>query len=62
MEDETISILDKFALHGKDTSQYLDGGSAYHCNLEQYPTKEAFMKLLDVAVKRAVNTSVSILK
>ena len=51
VEDEEISILDKFSLHGKDTSQYLDGGSAYHCNLESYPTKEGFMKLLDVAVK-----------
>lgn len=51
VEDEDISILDKFTLHGKDTSQYLDGGSAYHCNLESYPTKEGFMKLLDVAVK-----------
>jgi len=51
VEDEEISVLDKFALHGKDTSQYLDGGSAYHCNLESYPTKEGFMKLLDVAVR-----------
>lgn len=51
VEDDDISVLDKFALHGKDTSQYLDGGSAYHCNLESYPTKEGFMKLLDVAVK-----------
>lgn len=51
VEDEDISILDKFSLHGKDTSQFLDGGSAYHCNLESYPTKEGFMKLLDVAVK-----------
>jgi len=44
-------VLDKFALHGKDTSQFLDGGSAYHCNLESYPTKEGFMKLIDVSVK-----------
>lgn len=51
VEDEDISILDKFSLHGKDTSQFLDGGSAYHCNLESYPTKEGFVKLLDVAVK-----------
>lgn len=51
VEDNDISVIDKFSLHGKDTSQYLDGGSAYHCNLESYPTKEGFMKLLDVAVK-----------
>lgn len=51
VEDDEVSVLDKFALHGKDTSQFLDGGSAYHCNLEGYPTKEGFMKLLDVSVK-----------
>jgi len=50
VEDEEVSVLDKFALHGRDTSQYLDGGSAYHCNLEGYPSKEGFMKLLDVSV------------
>lgn len=51
VEDEELSILDKFSLHGKDTSQFLDGGSAYHCNLEAYPTKEGFKKLIDVSVK-----------
>ena len=51
VEDNDISILDKFALHGKDTSKFLDGGSAYHCNLEAYPTKEGFKKLIDVSVK-----------
>lgn len=51
VEDDDISVLDKFALHGRETSQYLDGGSAYHCNLESYPTQEQFKKLLDVAVK-----------
>ena len=51
VEDSDISIIDKFILHGRDTSQFLDGGSAYHCNLESYPTKEGFKKLLDVAVK-----------
>ena len=50
VEDDSVSVLDKFALHGKDTSRYLDGGSAYHCNLEGYPTAEAFKKLLNVAV------------
>ena len=50
VEDDSVSVLDKFSLHGKDTSRYLDGGSAYHCNLEGYPTAEAFKKLLNVAV------------
>ena len=51
VEDNEISVLDKFALHGKQTTQYLDGGSAYHCNLESYSTQEGFKKLIDVAVK-----------
>jgi ribonucleoside-triphosphate reductase len=50
VEDNNISIFDKMSLHGKDTSQYLDGGSAYHCNLEEYPTAQTFEKLLDAAV------------
>jgi anaerobic ribonucleoside-triphosphate reductase len=51
VEDRSISILDKFILHGKRFMKYLDGGSAYHCNLEDYPTKETFKKLLSVAAK-----------
>ena len=42
VEDDSISILEKFELHGKNIMQYLDGGSAYHCNLEETPTKEGF--------------------
>lgn len=51
VEDDKISILEKFILHGKNVMQYLDGGSAYHCNLEETPTKEGFKKLLDVSAK-----------
>lgn len=49
VEDDNISSTEKFELHGKEFMQYLDGGSAYHCNLEEAPTKEGFKKLLDVA-------------
>ena len=49
VEDDNISVTEKFELHGKEFMQYLDGGSAYHCNLEEIPSKEAFKKLLDVA-------------
>jgi ribonucleoside-triphosphate reductase (formate) len=49
VEDNNISTTEKFELHGKDFMQYLDGGSAYHCNLEEAPNKEGFKKLLDVA-------------
>ena len=51
VEDDDISSTEKFVLHGKEFMQFLDGGSAYHCNLEQAPTKEGFRKLLNVAAK-----------
>lgn len=50
VEDE-LSALEKFQLHGKETMQFLDGGSAYHCNLEEAPNQEGFRKLLHVAAK-----------
>jgi ribonucleoside-triphosphate reductase len=55
VEDESINILDKFVLHGRQYNQYLDGGSALHLNLEEYPTREGFRKLLDVAASTGCN-------
>lgn len=55
VEDESVNIIDKFYLHGHEYIQFLDGGSAYHCNLEEYPTKEGFLKLLNVAAKTGCN-------
>ncbi len=55
VEDESQNLIDKFYLHGNDYIQYLDGGSAYHCNLEEYPTQEGFRKLLDVAAFTGCN-------
>ena len=49
VEDNSVTELDKFGMHGSKVMQHLDGGSAYHCNLEEYPTKEGFKKLLRVA-------------
>lgn len=49
VEDESVSILEKFEMHGKEFMEGLDGGSAYHCNLDEYPTQEGFRKLLKVA-------------
>lgn len=51
VEDDEVSVLDKFEMMGSKTCGSLDGGSAYHCNLEEYPNKETFIKLLNVAVK-----------
>lgn len=49
--ESDMSVLDKIVLHGRQTTQFLDGGSALHLNLEEYPTKETFSKLLKVVVK-----------
>lgn len=51
VEDDSVSVTEKFILHGKEFMNYLDGGSAYHCNLEEAPSKEGFKKLLDVAAR-----------
>lgn len=51
VEDEDLTSIDKFVLHGEETTKYLDGGSALHLNLEDTPTKETCDKLLSVAVK-----------
>lgn len=44
-------MLDKFILHGRQTSDYCDGGSALHCNLEDHLSKEQYLKLIDFAIK-----------
>lgn len=55
VEDSEIDPIDKFFLHGKENLQYLDGGSALHLNLEEFPTKESYKKLYIVAAKVGCN-------
>ena len=43
--------MDKFVLHGKLMTQYLDGGSALHANLDEHLTKEQYQKIMEVAVQ-----------
>jgi len=51
VEDPTTSVLDKFVLHGRQFTQYLDGGSALHCNLDEHLSKEQYRMLMDYAIK-----------
>ena len=51
VEDYSLSLIDKFKLHGSEIMQYLDGGSALHLNLENYPSYEAAKKVLNIAAK-----------
>ena len=55
VEDENIDIVDKFIIHGKENLQYLDGGSALHLNLEEYPNKEGYKKLYYLAAETGCN-------
>ena len=49
VEDENVSIIDKFILHGEKLTKYLDGGSALHANLQEHLTKDQYLHLLQVA-------------
>ena len=55
VEDERINVLDKIILHGKEIIQYLDGGSALHLNLEETPSKDGFIKLLNATALSGCN-------
>ena len=52
---DNTSVLDKFILHGKQTYQFTDGGSALHCNLEEHLSKEQYLKLIDFAIQEGTN-------
>ena len=51
VEDTSLTVLDKFKLHGKEYVQYLDGGSALHMNLDEHLSKEQYRNLLRVAAE-----------
>lgn len=52
---DNTSVLDKFILHGKQTYQYTDGGSAAHINLDSHLSKEQYLKLIDFAIKEGTS-------
>ena len=50
VEDSSYDIITKMYLQGKDFSGCLDGGSAYHCNLNEHLTKKQYRRLMDIAI------------
>lgn len=52
---DNTSVIDKFVLHGHQTYQYTDGGSAAHINLEDHLSKEQYLKLIDFAIANGTN-------
>ncbi len=55
VEDPSISILEKFRLHGAPYIEHLTGGSALHLNLEEHLSQEQYLHLLHVAAKEGCN-------
>lgn len=55
VEDINTNVIDKIKLHGKDSVQYLDGGSALHCNLDEHLSKEQYRQLLRISAQEGCN-------
>ena len=52
---DNTSVLDKFILHGRQTYQYTDGGSAAHINLDSHLSKAQYLKLIDFAIQEGTS-------
>ena len=54
-EDDSLSMIDKFKLHGDEYVKYLDGGSALHMNIAEHLTKKQYRQLLNTAAHYGTN-------
>lgn len=54
-EDESLSMIDKFKLHGEEYVKYLDGGSALHMNISEHLSKDQYRQILKVAAHYGTN-------
>lgn len=55
VEDDKLNIVDKFRLHGGEMIRFLDGGSALHLNLAEYPDAEQYYQMMCIAAKEGCN-------
>ena len=55
VEDDSLTIIDKFKLHGAPYIKHLTGGSALHMNLEEHLSKAQYAQLIKVAAKEGCN-------
>ncbi|MDR0427991.1 MAG: anaerobic ribonucleoside-triphosphate reductase [Dysgonamonadaceae bacterium] len=55
VEDESLNIIDKFRLHGRNYIEHLTGGSALHLNLEEHLNKKQYRQLLCIAAQEGCN-------
>lgn len=54
-EDDSVNIIQKTVLHGRDFVKYLDGGSALHANLQEHLSKEQYRQFMKIAAKNGCN-------
>ena len=55
VEDDSLSVIDKFKLHGAPYIEHLTGGSALHANLEEHLSKAQYRQLFRVAAQEGCN-------
>ena len=55
VEDDSLTILDKFKLHGAPYIEHLTGGSALHMNLDEHLSKQQYLQLQKVAAQEGCN-------
>ena len=55
VEDDSLSVIDKFKLHGAPYIEHLTGVSALHMNLEEHLSKDQYLQLFKVAAKEGCN-------
>jgi len=55
VEDDSLSVIDKFKMHGAPYIEHLTGGSALHMNLEEHLSKQQYLQLLKVAAQEGCN-------
>jgi ribonucleoside-triphosphate reductase len=55
VEDTSLTVIDKFRLHGRTYIEHLTGGSALHLNLDEHLSEGQYRHLLRVAVQEGCN-------
>ena len=55
VEDDSLNLIDKFRLHGRQYIEHLTGGSALHANLSEHLSQVQYRQLLRVAAIEGCN-------
>ncbi len=55
VEDQSLTAVDKFKLHGAPYIRHLTGGSALHMNLDEHLSKAQYRQMFRIAAKEGCN-------